>query len=114
MSIPFIWFDGGANIQRRFSEKYIKFTLNKFGFEVMDIKQTNTNFSALCLLTSRYIDYKLSNISYQYIRKILRVVQIMLINPFFNILGELFLKLFKKDNELYIDSVVYAKKVRNV
>ena len=36
------------------------------------------------------------------------------VTPLFNILGELFLKFGSKDNELYIDSVIYAKKVKNV
>ena len=114
VSVPFIWFDGGANIQRRFSEQYSKFIFGKFGFEVLDIKQTNNNFSALCLLTSKYIDYSISKVENRYLRKILRVTQIVSINPLFNILGELFLKLSSKDNELYIDSLIYARKIKNV
>ena len=114
ISVPFIWFDGGANIQRRFSEKYSNFIFEKFGFKVLEIKQTNNNFSALCLLTSKYIDYSISKIKNRYLRKFLRIIQIVSVIPLFNILGELFLKFGSKDNELYIDSVIYAKKVINV
>lgn len=114
VSVPFIWFDGGANIHRRFSEKYSKFIFEKFGFEILEIRQTNNNFSALCLLISKYIDYSISKIKNSYLRKFLRIIQIVSVTPLFNILGELFLKFGSKDNELYIDSVIYAKKVKNV
>lgn len=114
ISVPFIWFDGGGNIQRRFSEKYSRFIFEKFGFEILEIKHTNSNFSTLCLLTNKYIDYSISKIQNRYLRKIFRVLQIFIITPMFNMLGELFLKFFPKDNELYIDSVIYAKKVKNV
>jgi len=114
ISVPFIWFDGGGNIQRRFSEVYSKFTFEKFGFEVLEIKQTNNNFSALCLLTSKYIDYSISKIKNKFLRRFFRIIQIISIIPLFNILGELFLKVGSKDNEIYIDSIVYAKKVKSV
>ncbi len=114
VSVPFIWFDGGANIQRRFSQEYSKFIFKKFGFEVLEIKQTNNNFSALCLLISKYIDYSISKIKYIYLRRLLRIIQILIINSLFNILGELFLKFGSKDNELYIDNIIYAKKIKSV
>jgi len=114
VSVPFIWFDGGANIQRRFSQEYSKFVFKKFGFEVLEIKQTNNNFSFFCLLINQYIGYLISNIKNIYLRRFLRIIQILTINPLFNIFGELFLKFGSKDNELYIDSVIYAKKTKSV
>ena len=114
VSVPFIWFDGGANIQRRFSQEYSKFVFKQFGFEVLEIKQTNNNFSFFCLLINQYIGYLISNIKNIYLRRFLRIIQILTINPLFNIFGELFLKFGSKDNELYIDSVIYAKKTKSV
>jgi len=114
ISVPFIWFDGDGNLQRRFSEQYSKFILEKFEFKIEKIINTNANMSAICLLTNKYIDYKISNIQVSIVRKTLRVFKILFITPFFNLVGLSFLKLQKKDNELYIDKIIYAKKIRNV
>ena len=114
ISIPFIWFDGGGNIQRRFSEQYSKFILEKFGFRIEKVVNTNANMSAICLLTNKYIDYKISHIQISSIRKILRIFKILFVTPFFNLVGLLFLRFQKKDNELYINKIIYAKKVKNV
>jgi SAM-dependent methyltransferase len=114
ISVPFIWFDGGGNIQRRFSQQYTKFIFEKFGFQIIEIKQTNSNMSALCLLTNKYTSYMTSKISINPIRKIFRLLSVLVTIPSLNILGELFLKFQQKDNELYIDSVIYAKKIIDV
>jgi|GEM_PF-2436415 SAM-dependent methyltransferase len=114
VSVPFIWFDGGSNMHRRFSQEYVKTKFKQFGFETIKVEQTNSNMSALCLLTSKYIEYKISKISFSPVRKILRLLEILLVTPFFNLIGSLFLKFMKKDNELYIDTILFAKKVKNV
>jgi len=110
LSVPFIWFDGGGNIHRRFSEQYTKVKFEQFGFEIEKIEQTNGNLSALCILANKYINRSISVIKFKPLRLLFRVC----ITPLFNILGLLFLKFMKRDNELYIDTVLIAKKVKSV
>lgn len=114
VTVPFIWLDGGENIHRRFSEQYSKFIFNKFGFKVDKIIQTNSNMSALCLLANKYTQYKISKIKINIFRKMIRIFEIFLLTPFLNILGLLFLRFQNKDNELYIDSIIMATKVKSV
>ena len=109
ITVPFIWFDGG-NIHRRFSQEYIHNVFSRFGFEILSIDQTVNNLSALSLLASKYINDKISKISFKLIRVILRIF----VTSFFNIIGAIFLKFTQKGDDLYINNVVVAKKVINV
>jgi SAM-dependent methyltransferase len=109
ITVPFIWFDGG-NIHRRFSQEYIHNVFSRFGFEILSIDQTVNNLSALCLLASKYINEKISKISFKLIRVILKVF----VTSFFNIIGTILLKFTKKGDDLYINNVVVAKKVIDV
>ena len=110
ITVPFIWFDGGGNMHRRFSEQYTKTKFEEYGFEIEKIEQTNSNLSALCILSNKYINRSISTIRF----KLLRVFFRIFITPLFNLLGLLFLKFMKRDNELYIDTILLAKKVKSV
>lgn len=110
ITVPFMWFDGGGNIHRRFSEQYTKKKFETYGFKIEKIEQTNANLSALCILANKYINRSISNITVKPIRVLFRIF----ITPLFNLLGLSFLKFMKKDNELYIDTILVAKKIKNV
>lgn len=110
ITVPFIWFDGGGNLHRRFSEQYTKIKFEQHGFEIKKIKQTNANLSALCVLANKYINKSISNIKVRILRILLRLV----VTSIFNLIGLFFIKFIKKDNELYITTILLARKVKNV
>ena len=101
ISVPFIWFDGEKHSERKFSTHYTEKLFIDYGFKIIKREKTNPNLSSIFLL---------ANVTFKLLRRILK----LFVTPFLNLIGLLNLKFCKKTTNLYIDSVIYAIKVKNV
>ena len=110
ISVPFIWFDGEKHSERKFSTYYAEKLFIDYGFEIIKREKTNPNLSSLFLLANVYFNDMIGKITFKFLRRILK----LLVTPFLNLIGLLNLKFCQKTTNLYIDSVIYAIKVKNV
>lgn len=110
ISVPFIWFDGEKHSERKFSTHYTEKLFIDYGFEIIKREKTNPNLSSLFLLANVYFNDMIGKITFKFLRRILK----LFVTPFLNLIGLLNLKFCQKTTNLYIDSVIYAIKVKNV
>ena len=109
LTVPFIWDEHEQPCDyARYSSFGLKYILELHGFEIIEHKKTLNDASVIFQLINCYI-YKIicKNI---YINILMTFI---LISPV-NIVGIIFSKLLPKNNDLYLDNVILAKKVKNV
>lgn len=110
ISVPFIWFDGDKHSERKFSTHYTEKLFGDYGFKIIKREKTNPNLSSLFLLANIHFNDIIEKIPLKFLRRFFR----LLITPTFNFFGLLSLIFLSKTNSLYIDSVNYAVKVKDV
>ena len=108
ISLPFIWFDGGDNPERRFSEIEIKKFLNKNGFKILKQSLTCNNISTTFVLLNSFINTEFTNkIPFKIVRVLIRLI----ICSFLNTLSLISYKFTPKISYIYLNRVILAKKI---
>jgi hypothetical protein len=110
MTVPFVW-DEHEQPQdyARYSSFGLAWILSKNGFRIMKQKKSVNDIGILFQLVNGFI-YKKVETRFLLLN---HMFFLLLIAPF-NILGALMTKLTPKSNDLYLDNILLAEKVRNV
>lgn len=110
ITVPFIWDEHEQPYDyARYSSFGLKHILNKHGFELIEHRKSNNGIEAIFQLLNGYI-YKVTMTKNGYLNLLITLV---LMAPI-NIAGLILSKILPKNNDLYLDNIVLAKKVRNV
>jgi len=105
LTVPFVWDEHEQPYDyARYSSFGLKGLLEKNGFEILDLRKSVNDYSVLVQLFNAYI-YKITrqNIFIKNLALILVIAPV-------TILGVLISKLLPKNNDLYLDNIVLAKK----
>ena len=87
----------------------MKHILNVNGFEIIECRKTCNGFEIIFQLINAYI-YKAIFRNNKYMNLLFTL---LLMAPM-NILGLVFSKIFPKNNDLYLDNVILAKKIKDI
>lgn len=110
ITVPFIWDEHEQpHDYARYSSFGLKHILNKHGFELIEHRKSNNGIEAIFQLLNGYI-YKVTMTKNGYLNLLITLV---LMAPI-NITGLILSKILPKNNDLYLDNIVLAKKVKNV
>lgn len=110
LTVPFVWdeheqpYDYG-----RYTSFGLKFLLKKYGFDVIEYRKSVNNLGVIFQLINDYIYKKCIGRG--------KFKNHLLINSLcsvFNILGVILVKITPKNEDLFLDNIVLAKKVNNV
>ncbi|MBI3601165.1 MAG: class I SAM-dependent methyltransferase [Nitrospinae bacterium] len=106
ISIPFVWDEHEQPYDyARYSSFGLKYLLENNGFNVIEYRKSINDIRAIFQLINGYI-YKKTVTQNAYLNLFITVI---LMAPF-NILGELLYRILPKNDDLYLDSIVLAKK----
>jgi len=109
LTVPFVWDEHDQPFDyARYSSFGLKHLLEKHGFEVIESRKTVNDVRLLFQLFNEYV-YKVTRFKNPYADLFATVV----IRAPFHILGELIYRIFPKNNDLYLDNVVLARKGRS-
>lgn len=108
LAVPFVWDEHEQPYDyARYSSFGLKHNLVQHGFEIIELKKSVNNFGVILQLTNAYI-YKI--LSGNFFAKVLALICAF---PF-TLLGLVFSVVLPKNNDLYLDNVILAKKVNNL
>ena len=106
ISVPFVWDEHEQPYDyARYSSFGLKFLLNKHGFYVIHYKKSMNDIRVIFQLINAYL-YKITLTQNNRVNFFLVLI---LMSPF-NILGELLYEIMPKNEDLYLDIVILAKK----
>jgi SAM-dependent methyltransferase len=109
LTVPFVWDEHEQPYDyARYSSYGLKHILNKNGFEIVEIKKTNNGIELIFQILNAYL-FKITKTNNTPINLLITIV---LLSPI-NILGLALSKILPKNEDLYLDNVVLAKKVNN-
>ena len=107
ISVPFVWDEHEQPYDyARYSSFGLKYILQENGFELIEFKKSNNGLEVVFQLINAYL-YKILNTRNSYLNLILCVI---FMAPF-NIIGSIISKILPRNNDLYLDSIVLAKKL---
>lgn len=110
ITVPFVWDEHEQPYDyARYSSFGLKHILNDNGFEIIEHRKSNNGLEVIFQLLNDYI-YKITVTKNGYFNLI---ITLFLMAPV-NIIGLLLSKLLPNNNDLYLDNIVLAKKVKNV
>lgn len=110
MSVPFVWDEHEQPFDyARYSSFGLKYMLEKHGFEVIEHRKSINDIRVIFQLINCYIQKKTATKN-SYVNLLTTV---FLMAPF-NILGELLSKVLPKNDDLYLDNIVLAKKRKGI
>ena len=110
LTVPFVWDEHEQpNDFARYTSFGLKHVLEQSGFEVIHQRKTVTDIRVLFQLLNEYV-YKKTYVGNTTLRQLLNTI---LIGPL-TILGVLLYWIFPSNEDLYLDNVVLARKVRHV
>lgn len=110
LTVPFVWDEHEQPYDyARYSSFGIASLLEKHGFEIIEHKKTMCDVRTIFQLINNYI-YK-KTVTQKYFVNLLSTLFLMA--PF-NILGELFAAILPKNEDLYLDNIVFARKINNL
>ncbi|MGL5871923.1 MAG: class I SAM-dependent methyltransferase [Xenococcaceae cyanobacterium] len=108
MSLPFVWDEHEQpHDYARYSSFGMKYLLEKHGFEILEYKKSVRDIRVIFQILTAYI-YKFTFPSNKLLSFLLTAI---FISPL-NILGELLGNIFPDNEDLYLDSVILAKKIQ--
>lgn len=106
ITLPFVWDEHEQPYDyARYSSFGIKFLLQQNGFKVIKQEKTNNGIEAIFQLINVYIYKKLCTKN-----RFLRFFTIIFLCSFFNITGSLLALILPKNNDLYLDNIIVARK----
>jgi len=110
ISVPFVWDEHEQPFDyARYSSFGIEHILRKYGFEIIQHEKSNNGIEAISQLLICYF-HKVTLTKYAYLNLL---IVILLISPI-NLITLLFSKVMPKNNDLYLDNILLAKKIKNV
>lgn len=110
ITVPFVWDEHEQPYDyARYSSFGLKHILKENGFEIVEHKKSNNGVEVIFQLINDYI-YKVTLSKNTYINLL---VTMLLMAPV-NIIGLILSKILPKNDDLYLDNIVLAKKVKNV
>jgi SAM-dependent methyltransferase len=110
MTVPFVWDEHEQPYDyARYSSFGLKYILSKNGFEIIEHRKSLNNFGIIFQLINDYI-VKVMFTKNPYINLIITLI---LIAPS-NILGLFLSKILPNNNDLYLDNIVLARKIKDV
>jgi hypothetical protein len=108
MSLPFVWDEHEQPYDyARYSSFGMKYLLEKHGFQILEYKKTLQDVRVIFQILNAYI-YKFTFPSNKILNFLLTVI---FISPL-NILGEILGKILPQNEDLYLDSVILARKIK--
>lgn len=109
MTVPFVWDEHEQPYDyARYSSFGLKYILNENGFEIIKFRKSNNGVGVIFQLINAYI-YKITVTKNRYINL---VTTLVLMAPI-NIIGLILSKILPKNDDLYLDNIVLAKKVKD-
>ncbi len=106
VTVPFVWDEHEQPFDyARYSSFGLKHILSQHGFEILEHRKSNNGIEVIFQLLSAYI-YKITLTSNKYFNILSTVI---LISPI-NIIGLILSKLLPKNDDLYLDNIVLARK----
>lgn len=110
MTVPFVWDEHEQPYDyARYSSFGLKHILSENGFEVIKYLKSNNGLEVIFQLINAYI-FKVTLTKSVYINLLMTLIFMAPVN----ILGLILSKILPKNNDLYLDNIVLAKKVRDV
>ena len=106
ISNPFLWFDGMVTYENRYSDRFLREAFNESGFEIESKIELVCNISAVLVLMNCTPPPPPPK-KYAVIRYLSKPVIALL-----NCLIYLCNRIPGKTGSLYIDSIIYAKKIK--
>lgn len=108
LSVPFVWDEHEQPRDfARYSSFGLKHLLEKHGFEIIEARKSMNDIRTLCQLINGYL-YKTFICDIRSYRLRL-IVTVILVTPL-NLLGAGVYGLFPKNNDLYLDNIILARK----
>jgi SAM-dependent methyltransferase len=108
MTVPFVWDEHEQPYDyARYSSFGIKFLLEKHGFKIIEHRKSMNDIRTIFQLTNAYL-YKVTSPK-TWSSNLL--VSLFLMSPF-NILGEIFSKILPRNDDLYLDNIILAIKIK--
>jgi SAM-dependent methyltransferase len=110
MTVPFVWDEHEQPFDyARYSSFGLKHILKTHGFEIIDHKKSASGVELIFQLINNYI-YKIFYTNNSYINLL---ISLILIAPL-NITGLILSLLFPENNDLYLDNILLAKKIKSL
>ena len=110
LTVPFVWDEHEQPYDyARYTSFGLKYILEQNGFKVIEYKKSNNGLEVIFQLINDYI-YKVTLTKSKYINF---ATMLLLIAPI-NIIGIIISKLLPKNDDLYLDNIILAKKVKDV
>lgn len=106
MTVPFVWDEHEQPYDyARYSSFGIRYLLSQHGFEIVKQRKTVADIGVIFQLINSYL-FKVTNTRNSYLNLLSCV---FLISPF-NLLGAILMRILPKNNDLYLDNVLIARK----
>ena len=110
ITVPFVWDEHEQPYDyARYSSFGLKYILDENGFEIIQHRKSNNGLEVIFQLINAYL-YKVTQTKKAYFNLLIIFV---LMTPV-NIVGLILSKLLPKNDDLYLDNIVLAKKVKDV
>lgn len=109
LTVPFVWDEHEQPHDfARYTSFGLKHLLEKHGFEIVEYRKSVNNLGVIFQLINDYIYKKLIKNSSRVHRVIVNAMC-----SIFNISGVIFTKITPENNDLYLDNIILAQKVKN-
>lgn len=110
LSVPFVWDEHEQPYDyARYSSFGLKYILNKNGFEISKHIKSSNGLEVIFQLINDYI-YKKIDTENRY----LNLIIITILTSPVNVVGLIISKIFPRNNDLYLDNIMLARKVKDV
>lgn len=110
MTVPFVWDEHEQPYDyARYSSFGLKYILSENGFEIVEHRKSNNGLEVIFQLVNAYL-YKVTLTKSIYINLLFTLI---LMAPV-NIVGLILSKILPRNEDLYLDNIVLAKKVKDV
>ena len=109
ITVPFVWDEHEQPFDfARYSSFGLKYLLSENGFEIIEHKKSNNGIEVIFQLLNDYIYKKtLSRNSY------INLFFVIILMAPVNLVGLLFSKILPRNNDLYLDNIILAKKIKS-
>ena len=108
ITVPFVWDEHEQPYDyARYSSFGLRHILDENGFQVIELRKSSNDLGLIFQLINIYI-YKITLTRYPYLNL---MITLFLMAPI-NIIGLALSKIFPKNDDLYLDNIALAKKVK--
>ncbi len=109
LTVPFVWDEHEPPYDfARYTSFGLKYLLEKYGFEIIEYRKSVNDLGVIFQLINDYIYKKCIKRN-----KLKNRIFVNMLCSIFNILGVLLIKITPSNDDLYLDNIVLARKVKN-